>query len=141
MLPYCTEDLVLCRRLLDVGCQALMPWAAPDSARAGAPPTRWPCARCASACPDTPLIVDAGLGLPSHAAQVLEWGYDGVLLNTAVAQSAYPVNMARAFAPWPWSRPHRLSGRADARARRGAGRHARWWACRSGTPKAREDRA
>ncbi|WP_416050288.1 thiazole synthase [Cupriavidus basilensis] len=97
VLPYCTEDLVLCRRLLDVGCQALMPWAAPIGTGKGAVnPHAMRLLR--ERLPDTPLIVDAGLGLPSHAAQVLEWGYDGVLLNTAVAQAAYPVNMARAFA-------------------------------------------
>jgi thiazole synthase len=97
VLPYCTEDLVLCRRLLDVGCQALMPWAAPiGTGRGAVNPHAMRVLR--ERLPDTPLIVDAGLGLPSHAAQVLEWGYDGVLLNTAVAQAAYPVNMARAFA-------------------------------------------
>lgn len=97
VLPYCTEDLVLCRRLIDVGCQALMPWAAPiGTGRGAVNPHAMRTLR--DRLPDTPLIVDAGLGLPSHAAQVLEWGYDGVLLNTAVAQSAYPVNMARAFA-------------------------------------------
>ncbi|QET03014.1 MULTISPECIES: thiazole synthase [Cupriavidus] len=97
VLPYCTEDLVLCRRLVDVGCQALMPWGAPIGTGRGAiNPLAMRTLR--ERLPDTPLIVDAGLGLPSHAAQVLEWGYDGVLLNTAVAQAAYPVNMARAFA-------------------------------------------
>ncbi len=97
VLPYCTEDLVLCRRLLDVGCQALMPWAAPiGTGRGAVNPHAMRTLR--DRLPDTPLIVDAGLGLPSHAAQVLEWGYDGVLFNTAVAQAAYPVNMARAFA-------------------------------------------
>ncbi len=97
VLPYCTEDLVLCRRLLDAGCQALMPWAAPIGTGKGAVnPHAMRVLR--DRLPDTPLIVDAGLGLPSHAAQVLEWGYDGVLLNTAVAQAAYPIEMARAFA-------------------------------------------
>jgi len=47
---------------------------------------------------DVPLIVDAGLGLPSHACQVMEWGYDAVLLNTAVALATDPVAMAEAFA-------------------------------------------
>jgi thiazole synthase len=47
--------------------------------------------------PDTPLIVDAGLGLPSHAAQAMERGYDAVLLNTAVAKSGDPIEMATAF--------------------------------------------
>jgi thiazole synthase len=72
---------VLCRRLLDVGCQALMPWAAPiGTGRGAVNPHAMRTLR--DRLPDTPLIVDAGLGLPSHAAQVLEWGYDGVLLNT-----------------------------------------------------------
>ena len=47
--------------------------------------------------PDITLVVDAGLGAPSHAAQALEMGYDAVLLNTAIAQSPNPVNMAKAF--------------------------------------------
>jgi thiazole synthase len=47
---------------------------------------------------NVPLIVDAGLGLPSHACQVMEWGYDAVLLNTAVALAHNPVSMAHAFA-------------------------------------------
>jgi thiazole synthase len=45
-----------------------------------------------------PLIIDAGIGLPSHACQMMEWGFDGVLLNTAVSRSADPIRMARAFA-------------------------------------------
>jgi thiazole synthase len=48
--------------------------------------------------PETPLIVDAGLGAPSHAATVMEMGYDAVLLNTAVSRAGDPVAMARAFA-------------------------------------------
>ena len=48
--------------------------------------------------PDTPLIVDAGIGAPSHAAEAMELGFDGVLLNTAVAKATDPVAMAAAFA-------------------------------------------
>jgi thiazole synthase len=48
--------------------------------------------------PDIPLVVDAGLGVPSHAAAAMELGYDAVLLNTAVAEAGDPVEMARAFA-------------------------------------------
>ena len=48
--------------------------------------------------PDVPLIIDAGIGAPSHAAQAMEMGYDAILLNTAVASAADPVRMARAFA-------------------------------------------
>ncbi len=96
VLPYCTEDLVLCRRLVDVGCQAVMPWAAPIGTGKG--PVNPYAMRVLRERLDVPLIVDAGLGLPSHACQVMEWGYDAVLLNTAVALARDPVAMARAFA-------------------------------------------
>ncbi|NUZ04766.1 thiazole synthase [Piscinibacter koreensis] len=96
VLPYCTEDLVLCRRLVDVGCEALMPWAAPIGTGKGA--LNPYALRQLRERIDVPLIVDAGLGLPSHACQVMEWGYDAVLLNTAVALAADPVAMAGAFA-------------------------------------------
>ncbi|EPI4131765.1 thiazole synthase [Neisseria meningitidis] len=97
VLPYCTEDLIACRRLLDAGCQALMPWAAPIGTGLGAVHA-YALNVLRERLPDTPLIIDAGLGLPSQAAQVMEWGFDGVLLNTAVSRSGDPVNMARAFA-------------------------------------------
>jgi thiazole synthase len=96
VLPYCTEDLVLCQRLVDVGCQAVMPWAAPIGTGKG--PVNVLAMRTLRERLDVPMIVDAGLGLPSHAAQVMEWGYDGVLLNTAVALAQDPIRMAGAFA-------------------------------------------
>jgi thiazole synthase len=97
VLPYCTDDLVSGRRLLDAGCAALMPWAAPiGSARGLVAPTALRTLR--ERLPDAVLIVDAGLGAPSHAAQALEMGYDAVLLNSAVAGASDPVAMARAFA-------------------------------------------
>jgi thiazole synthase len=96
VLPYCTEDLVLCQRLVDVGCQAVMPWAAPIGTGRG--PANPHALRTLRERLDVPLIVDAGLGLPSHACQVMEWGYDAVLLNTAVALAQDPVAMAGAFA-------------------------------------------
>ncbi|WP_460027622.1 thiazole synthase [Methyloparacoccus murrellii] len=96
VLPYCTEDLVLCQRLVDVGCEAVMPWAAPIGTGKGA---MNPYAlRLLRERLDVPMIVDAGIGLPSHACQVMEWGFDGVLLNTAVAQADDPVALAQAFA-------------------------------------------
>ncbi|WP_309899438.1 thiazole synthase [Variovorax soli] len=96
VLPYCTEDLVVCQRLVDVGCQAVMPWAAPiGTGRGPVNPYAMQVLRERLA---VPLLVDAGLGLPSHACQVMEWGYDGVLLNTAVALAQDPVAMAGAFA-------------------------------------------
>ncbi len=84
VLPYCTEDLIACRRLLDAGCQVLMPWAAPIGTGLGAVHA-YALKVLRERLPDTPLIIDAGLGLPSQAAQVMEWGFDGVLLNTAVS--------------------------------------------------------
>ena len=95
VLPYTTDDLVLCQRLVDVGCQAVMPWAAPIGTGKG--PINPHALRTLRERLDVPMIVDAGLGLPSHACQVMEWGYDGVLLNTAVALSQDPVRMAQAF--------------------------------------------
>jgi thiazole synthase len=96
VLPYCTDDLVLCQRLVDVGCQALMPWAAPIGTGKG--PINPYALKTLRARLQVPMIVDAGLGRPSHAAQVMEWGFDGVLLNTAVALANDPVRMAGAFA-------------------------------------------
>ncbi len=96
VLPYCTDDLVLCQRLVDVGCQALMPWAAPIGTGKG--PVNPYALRTLRARIDVPRIVDAGLGLPSHACQVMEWGFDAVLLNTAVALATDPPRMAAAFA-------------------------------------------
>lgn len=97
VLPYCTDDLVLCRRLLDVGCEVLMPWAAPIGTGQG-PRNPKALRELRERLPDVPLIVDAGLGLPSHACQVMEWGFDGVLVNTAVSRAIDPVRMATAFA-------------------------------------------
>ena len=96
VLPYCTEDLVLCQRLVDVGCQAVMPWAAPIGTGRG--PVNPYALQMLRERLEVPMLVDAGLGLPSHACQVMEWGYDGVLLNTAVALAQDPVAMAGAFA-------------------------------------------
>jgi len=96
VLPYCTEDLVLCKRLVDIGCQAVMPWAAPIGTGKG--PINPYALRLLRDRLEVPMIIDAGLGLPSHACQVMEWGYDAVLLNTAVATATNPVAMAGAFA-------------------------------------------
>ncbi len=97
VLPYCTEDLVVARRLLDVGCEALMPWGAPIGTGKGVV-NPYGLKLLRERLTDVPLIVDAGLGVPSHACQVMEWGFDAVLLNTAVSQAARPEAMARAFA-------------------------------------------
>jgi thiazole synthase len=97
VMPYCTDDLVLCRRLLDAGCQVLMPWAAPIGTGQG-PRNPKALRELRERIPDVPLIVDAGLGVPSHACQVMEWGFDAVLLNTAISRALDPVRMSRAFA-------------------------------------------
>ncbi len=97
VLPYCTEDLSVAERLLSAGCQVLMPWGAPiGTARGLINPYALRSLR--AYFPDTPLIVDAGIGAPSHAAQAMELGFDGVLLNPAVAKASDPVSMAAAFA-------------------------------------------
>ncbi len=97
VLPYCTEDWVLCRRLMDAGCEALMPWAAPIGTGQG-PRNPRALRELRERARHVPLIVDAGIGLPSHACQVMEWGFDGVLLNTAISRAIDPIRMGRAFA-------------------------------------------
>src|SRR5579872_3345458 len=97
VFPYTTEDLVVAERLLAAGCRVLMPWGAPIGSGRGLN-NLFGLTALRAHFPDVPLIVDAGLGVPSHAAQALELGYDGVLLNTAVAKASDPAAMARAFA-------------------------------------------
>ncbi|MET4675182.1 thiazole synthase [Luteibacter sp. ME-Dv--P-043b] len=97
VFPYTTDDLGVAERLLDAGCRVLMPWAAPiGSGRGLSHPYALRTLR--SHYPGVPLIVDAGIGLPSQAAAAMEMGYDAVLLNTAVAKAGDPVGMAGAFA-------------------------------------------
>jgi thiazole synthase len=96
VFPYCTDDLVTCQRLLDAGCRVLMPWGAPIGSGQGLL-NPWALRTLRARLPEVPLIVDAGIGAPSHAAQAMELGFDGVLLNSAVAQARDPVSMALAF--------------------------------------------
>ena len=96
VFPYCTDDLVTCKRLLDAGCALLMPWGAPIGSGQGlVNPFALRLLR--ERLPDVTLIIDAGIGAPSDAARALEMGYDAVLLNSAVSQSPDPVRMAGAF--------------------------------------------
>ena len=97
VFPYCTEDLVLCERLVEVGCKVLMPWGAPIGTGLGLN-NIYGLRSLRAHFPDIPLVVDAGLGLPSQAAHAIELGYDAVLLNTAVAKAGDPVAMAEGFA-------------------------------------------
>ena len=97
VFPYCTEDLVVCERLLEAGCQVLMPWGAPIGSGLGLNnPHGLRALR--AAFPDVALVVDAGIGLPSHAAAAMEMGFDAVLLNSAVARAGDPAAMAGAMA-------------------------------------------
>ncbi len=97
VFPYTTEDLGVAEKLLRAGCQVLMPWGAPiGSGRGLSNPFALKALR--NRFPDVPMIVDAGIGLPSHAAQAMELGFDAILLNTAVSQADDPVRMAEAFA-------------------------------------------
>ena len=94
--PYCTDDVVSCKRLLDVGCAVLMPWGAPIGSGQGLlNPFALQYLR--RSLPKAVLIVDAGIGAPSHAAQAMELGYDAVLLCSAVSRARDPVEMAGAF--------------------------------------------
>ncbi len=96
VLPYTTEDLSAAERLVAVGCKVLMPWAAPIGSARGLI-NKDAVKTLRAYFPDTPLVIDAGIGAPSHAAEAMEMGYDAVLLNTAIAKAGDPVKMARAF--------------------------------------------
>ena len=96
VFPYCTDDLVTCQRLLDAGCEVLMPWGAPIGSGQGLL-NPFALRTLRARLPNVPLIVDAGIGAPSHAAAAMELGFDAVLLNSAVSQAVDPVRMARAF--------------------------------------------
>jgi thiazole synthase len=96
VFPYCTDDLVLCERLVDSGCRIVMPWAAPIGSGKGIlNPYALRILR--NRLPDISIIIDAGIGKPSHAVAAMELGVDGILLNTAVALAHDPVRMSSAF--------------------------------------------
>ena len=96
VFPYTTDDIIVAERLLTAGCEVLMPWGSPIGSGRGLQ-NIFALETMRAYFPDTPLIVDAGIGLPSHAAQAMQIGYDAVLLNTAVAKSGDPIAMAKAF--------------------------------------------
>lgn len=96
VFPYCTEDLILCQKLRDVGCTVLMPWGAPIGSGQGLLNV-FALKTLRARMPDITLIIDAGIGLPSHAAQAMELGFDAVLLNSAVALARDPIKMAHSF--------------------------------------------
>lgn len=97
VLPYTTEDLSVAERLQRAGCQVVMPWGAPIGSGRGLANVQ-ALTSLRAYFPDVTLVIDAGIGAPSHAALAMELGYDAVLLNTAIAKAADPVKMAAAFA-------------------------------------------
>jgi len=96
VFPYTTDDLIVAERLLAAGCEILMPWGAPIGSGRGLN-NEYALRAMRAEFPDVPLVIDAGIGLPSHAARAMELGYDAVLLNTAVARAGDPAAMARAM--------------------------------------------
>ena len=95
VMPYCTDDPIVCRKLVDAGCPVVMPLAAPiGSGRGICNPTNL---RIILETVDVPVIVDAGLGTASEAALAMELGCAAVLMNTAIAGAKDPVRMARAM--------------------------------------------
>ncbi len=95
VLPYCHADPVLCKRLEEVGTAAVMPLAAPIGSNKGLEAAAF--LEIIIEQSNVPVVVDAGIGAPSHAAQAMEMGADAVLVNTAIAVSENPTQMACAF--------------------------------------------
>ena len=96
VMAYSNDDPITCRKLADLGCAAVMPLGSPIGSGMGiVNPYNLRIIR--EVIDDTPLIVDAGIGTASDATLAMELGYDGILLNTAVAQAQHPVQMATAM--------------------------------------------
>ena len=96
VFPYTTDDLVVAKRLADVGCKILMPWGSPIGSGQGLMnPSNLKAIR--KQFPELKLIVDAGIGKPSDAVEAMQLGYDGILLNSAIALAQDPVKMANSF--------------------------------------------
>ncbi len=95
VMPYIHADPVLCKRLEEVGAQCVMPLGAPIGSNKGLKTLEF--LEIIIDQSNVPVVVDAGIGSPSHAAQAIELGADAVLVNTAIAVSQQPVEMARAF--------------------------------------------
>ncbi|WP_417346729.1 thiazole synthase [Ferrimonas sp.] len=95
VLPYCHADPVLCKRLEEAGCAAVMPLGAPIGSNQGLKTREFLQIIIEQA--SVPVVVDAGIGAPSHACEAMELGADAVLVNTAIAVAGDPVAMAQAF--------------------------------------------
>ncbi len=96
VLPYFTDDLIMAKKLLDAGCPAVMPLAAPIGSGMGVQnPSNLRIMR--EQLPDAVIIVDAGVGVPSDAAIAMELGADAILMNTAIAEAGSAEQMAAAM--------------------------------------------
>ena len=95
VLPYCQADPVLCKHLEEAGAATVMPLAAPIGTNKGLRTEDF--LRLIIEQSSVPVVVDAGLGAPSHAATAMEMGADAVLVNTAIAVAGDPIAMAQAF--------------------------------------------
>jgi len=95
VMPYIHADPVLAKRLEEVGCATVMPLAAPIGSARGIQTEEF--LRIIIEQANVPVVVDAGLGLPSHAAKAIELGADAVLVNTAIAVAENPLKMAQSF--------------------------------------------
>lgn len=96
VLPYFSDDLIMAKKLLDAGCPAVMPLAAPIGSGMGVQnPSNLKIMR--EQLPEAILIVDAGVGVPSDAATAMELGADAILMNTAIAEAGDPEMMAAAM--------------------------------------------
>ncbi|HIZ89237.1 MAG TPA: thiazole synthase [Candidatus Mucispirillum faecigallinarum] len=95
VMPYINADPVLAKHLEEAGCVTVMPLAAPIGTNKGIKTLEMVKIIIENA--NVPVVIDAGLGLPSHAAEAVEIGADAVLVNTAIAAAANPVKMAQAF--------------------------------------------
>ncbi len=95
VMPYIHADPVLCKRLEEVGAQCVMPLGAPIGSNKGLKTQEF--LEIIIDQTNVPVVVDAGIGAPSHAAYAMELGADAVLVNTAIAVSKNPVAMAKAF--------------------------------------------
>lgn len=95
VLPYVQADPVLCKKLEEVGTAAVMPLGSPIGSNNGLQTIDF--LRIIIEQSNVPVIVDAGIGAPSHAAEAMELGADAVLVNTAIAVSPQPVEMAKSF--------------------------------------------
>ena len=95
VFPYCNDDPITCQKLSDMGCAAVMPLGAPIGSGMG---IRNPYnLQIIREQVEAPLIIDAGVGTASDAAKAMELGYDGVLLNSAIARAQHPKQMAEAM--------------------------------------------